>query len=86
MLEATAKIMATPRVTAGELISEGWYVITRKREDPSYMMYDLKREMFKYICRCVHRREQIAFEERMALRNANEFEQWLKNRKFKLQR
>lgn len=86
LLMAAARRMATPQISFEELISEGWWLVVRYKEDPSYMWFDLIREMRKYINRGNRQREMFAFEERMLLRNNNSFEQWLRHRKFKLLR
>ena len=83
LLQAAARIMATPRITFEELISEGWFTITRYKDNPSYMWYDLKREMCKYIAKEENRHEIIKGD-RISLRNVHDFEQFLKHRKYKL--
>lgn len=85
-LVAAARKMATTQVTFEELISEGWFAVVRYKKDPSYMWFDLIREMRKYICRRKSRSEEIVFEDRMMLRDEHDFQQWLRHRKYKLQR
>jgi len=85
LLTTMARMLATLQVSAGELISEGFWTVTRYTKRPENMIRNLRREMIRYICSERHH-SRLEIDNRLLLRTEHEFEQWLKYKKYGLKR
>lgn len=85
LLTTTARLLTTPRVSTGELISEGFWTVTRYTERPENMIRRLRREMIRHICSERHR-PSLDFIDRLLCRTEHEFEQWNRHRNYRLKR
>lgn len=92
LLTDTAQLLATPQVTAEELISIGFWKVARYTDRPENMVGRLRREM-KFYIRSVHYSlildgVDIAHhnEQRLLYRTEHEFEQWSRHHKYKIKR
>ena len=86
LLTTTARLLATPQVSVGELISEGFWTVTRYTERPENMVRRLRRELVRYICSERNLSEFSDKCDRLLCRSEHEFEQWSRHRKYKLKR
>lgn len=85
LLVTTARLLATSQVSAEELVSVGFWKVTRYTERPENQVQRLRREMIRHIC---NERNQNNFDisDRLLYRTEHEFEQWSRHKKYKLAR